>query len=151
MTRICQPKPISSLLEKNSLQHDASLRTQLDILLQRQLKQHKIDGCRIGKLQNGSLLIEMPNALWQQRLQFIRNELLSALRQQYPALLSIKFRVNPKLNILKKTVKRKSRGKIKVAAKMPIDVANSFLALAENAEPGLKKALQSLAKYTKKE
>ena len=103
------------------------------------------------KIKNGSLLIEMPSALWQQRLQFIRNDLLSALRQQYPALLSIKFRVNPKLNLLKKTVKRKPRDKIKAAAKMPIDVANSFLALAENAEPELKKALQSLAKYTKKE
>ena len=56
MTRICQPKPISSLLEKNSLQHDASLMTQLDILLQRHLKQHKIDGCRIGKLKMGACL-----------------------------------------------------------------------------------------------
>jgi len=33
---------------------------------------------------------------------------------------------------------------------MPADVAESFLALAEDAEPGLKKALRSLAKYTKK-
>ncbi|WP_094751707.1 DciA family protein [Psychromonas sp. CD1] len=151
MTRICQPKPIFSLLEKNSLQHDASLMTQLNILLQHHLKQHKIDGCRIGKLKNGSLLIEMPSALWQQRLQFIRNELLSALRIQYPALVSIKFRINPTLNIARKTKKRPLHKKIKPAARMPLDVADSFLALAENAEPGLKRALQSLAKYTKKE
>ena len=151
MNRTRKPKPVSLLLKKSRLQHNTSLITKLDSLLQSYLKQHNIPGCRIGSLQNGSLLIEIPDATWQLRLQFLRNELLSLLRQQLPGLLNIKIKVNP---ILKQTAKRSKNQaqKVKVnkrASKMPDDVAQSFLALAEDADPELQKALRSLAEYKK--
>lgn len=151
MTRTRQPKTVSSLLQKSRLQHNTSLITKLNSLLQSYLKQHNIQGCRIGNLQNGSLIIEIADATWLIRLQFIQSELLSLLRKQSPGLRKIEFKVNPTLKVSSNPLKRKPKKVIKRAAKMSNDVAHSFLALAEEAEPALKKALQSLAKYTKKE
>ncbi|WP_037027204.1 DciA family protein [Psychromonas aquimarina] len=150
MNRTRQPKPVSLLLKKSGLQHDAALITKLDSLLQSFLKQHNIQGCRIGNLQNGSLLIEIPSSTWLMRLQFMRSELLSLLRQQLPALLTIKIKVNPRLSQLQDKQKKKKNRVIKRASKMPNDVAQSFLALAEDADPALKAALHSLAEFSKK-
>lgn len=150
MTRARQPKSVSSLLQKSRLQHNTSRLTKLNSLLQSYLKQHNIQGCRIGNLQSGSLIIEIASATWLIRLQFIQSELLSLLRKQSPGLRKIEFKVNPALKIGRVQFKKKPKRVIKRATKMPHDVANSFLALAEEAEPGLKKALQSLAKYSKK-
>ena len=150
MNRRRQPKPVAQLLNKSGLQYDLPLFTKLDSLLQSFLKQHNINGCRLGNLQNGSLLIEIPNANWMMRLQFMRNDLLSLLRQASPGLLKINIKVNPRLSI-DKSISKKNKPKIKIrAAKMPEDVADSFLALAEDADPALKKALQSLALFSQK-
>jgi len=151
MNRTRQPKNVVQLLKKSGLQYDLSLFTKLDSLLQSFLKQHDIKGCRVGKLQNGSLIIEIPNANWLMRLQFMRNELLSLLRQASPGLLKIEIKVNPRLSIDKSKTKKTKNRPEKRATKMSVDVADSFLALAENADPALKKALQSLAKYSKKQ
>lgn len=150
MNRTRQPKSVSSLLNKSALQHDAVLIMALNSLLQRHLKQHNIHGCRIGNLQNGSLLIEIPDATWMMRLQFMRTELLTLLRQRVPSLLRIKIKVNPALSKTSKMQHKPPKKNIKRATKMPADVAESLLALAEDAEPGLQKALRSLAKYSKK-
>ncbi|MFT6985606.1 MAG: hypothetical protein ACJAT7_001418 [Psychromonas sp.] len=151
MNRTRQPKPVSSLLKKIGLQHDAALFTKLDSLLQRYLKQHHIQDCRIGNLQNGSLLIEIPDAIWLIRLKFMQSELLTLLRQEVPGLLNIKIKVNPTLKQLTPKDKKSRKKVIKRASKMPNDVAQSFLALAEDADPDLQAALRSLAKYVKKE
>jgi hypothetical protein len=151
MNRKRHPKPVAQLLKKSALQYDLPLFTKLDSLLQSFLKQHNIKGCRVGNLQNGSLLIEIPNANWMMRLQFMRNDLLSLLRQASPGLLKINIKVNPNLSIDKSLAKKtKQRPKIR-ATKMSEDVANSFLALAGNSDPELKKALQSLALFSQKE
>jgi len=150
MNRTRQPKSISALLNKSGLQHDMLLITRLNSLLQRYLKQHNIPGYRIGNLQNGSLLIEIPDATWMMRLQFMRPELLTLLRQQVPSLLRINIRVNPALSKTTKKAHHQPKKNIKRAEKMPTDVANSLLALAEDADSGLQAALRSLAKYSKK-
>ena len=150
MNRSRQPKPVSQLLKKSGLQYDLPLFTKLDSLLQTFLKQHNIKGCRLGNLQNGSLLIEIPNANWMMRLQFMRNDLLSLLRQASPGLLKINIKVNPRLSIdINKPKKVKNITK-KRATRMSQDVADSFLALAEDADPALKKVLQSLARFSQK-
>ncbi len=149
MNRSRKPKPVSLLLKKSGLQHNTSLTTKLNSLLQSYLKQHNIPDCRIGSLQNGSLLIESPDATWLLRLQFMRNELLTLLRQEVPGLLNIKFKVNPRLKQAATKPKDKPQTSIKRASKMPNDVAQSFLALAEHADPALQAALRSLAKYSK--
>ena len=149
MNRTRKPKPVSFLLKKSGLQHNTSLITKLDSLLQSYLKQHNIQDCRIGNLQNGSLLIEIPNATWLIRLQFMRNELLTQLRQQVPGLLNIKIKVNPRLKQATDKPKNPPQKVIKRASKMPNDVAQSFLSLAEDADPALQAALRSLAKYSK--
>jgi len=150
MNRSRQPKAVAQLLKKSELQYNQPLFTKLDSLLQSFLKQHHIAGCRLGNLQNGSLLIEIPNANWMVRLQFMRNDILSLLRQASPGLLKINIRVNPRLSVAHTTPKKnKNRVKIR-ATKMSADIADSFLALAEDADPELKKALQSLAQYSKK-
>lgn len=149
MNRSRQPKPVSSFLKQNRLQHDTSLITKLNSLLQSYLKQHNIEDCRVGNLQNGSLLIEIPNATWLIRLKFMQNELLTLLRQQVPGLLNIKFKVNPTLKPLNYKPRKAPKKEIKRAAKIPHDVALSFLALAEDADPALRAALRSLAKYSK--
>ncbi len=151
MNRSRQPKPVAQLLKKSGLQYDLPLFTKLDSLLQSFLKQHNIKGCRLGKLQNGSLLIEIPNANWMMRLQFIRNDLLSLLRQASPGLLKIEIKVNPRLSIDKTKTKKTKKRPEKRATRMSSDVAESFLALAEDADPALKKALKSLAQFSKKE
>lgn len=143
-----QPKPISLLLEKNHYQKSTSLITKLDMVLQRVLKQHNISGCRIGNIENGSLLIESPTSLWLQRLQFIRSELLSELRHHHSSLISIKIKVNPNLAKISPAQLKTNKPVKKRAQKMSKDIADSFLALAENADPKLKKALQSLAKFS---
>ncbi|WP_284202966.1 DciA family protein [Psychromonas marina] len=150
MNRSRQPKPMAQLLKKSELQYNQPLFTKLDSLLQSFLKQHNIDGCRLGNLQNGSLLIEIPNATWMVRLQFMRNDLLSLLRQASPGLLKINIKVNPRLSITKNIPKKNKNRVKKRASKMPSDVADSFLAMADDAEPALKKALQSLAQFSKK-
>lgn len=143
-----QPKPIASLLKKNHYQQSTSLITKMDIVLQRALKQHNISGCRIGNIENGNAIIESATPLWLQRLKFIRSELLTELRQHHSSLINIKFTVNPELAKIS-TAKLKKNKAVKIRAeKMSKDVADSFLALAENADPKLKKALQSLAKYS---
>jgi len=148
MNRSRHPKAVAQLLKKSELQYNHPLFTKLDSLLQSFLKQHNIDGCRLGNLQNGSLLIEIPNANWMVRLQFMRNDLLSLLREASPGLLKINIKVNPRLSVNQNTSKKnKNRAKIR-ATKMSTDVADSFLALAEDADPALKKALQSLAQYS---
>lgn len=149
MNRTRQPKPVSFLLGKIGLQHDVTLITKLDSLLQRYLKQHHIQGCRIGNLQNGSLLIEIPDAIWLIRLKFMQSELLTLLRQEVPGLLHIKIKVNPGLK--RSEDKKNSRKVVKRASKMSNEVAQSFLALAEDADPALQAALRSLASYVKKE
>tara|TARA_R110001583_G_scaffold67490_7_gene192906 strand:+ start:14668 stop:15129 length:462 start_codon:yes stop_codon:yes gene_type:complete len=150
MNRRRQPEPVALLLNKSGLQYDLPLFTKMDSVLQSFLKQHNIKGCRVGNLQNGSLLIEIPDANWMMRLQFMRNELLSLLRQVSPGLLKINIKVNPRLSIQPdRTKKTKQRPKIR-AAKMSEDVADSFLALADDTDPALKKALQSLASYSQK-
>jgi len=150
MNRSRQPTPVSSLLKQNRLQHDTSLITKLNSLLQSYLKQHSIKGCRVGNLENGSLLIEIPNATWLIRLKFMHNELLTLLRQQMPGLLKIKIKVNPALKPPANKLQKRPEKEIKCAAKMSYDVAQSFLALAEDADPALRAALRSLAKYSKK-
>lgn len=150
MNRTRQPKPVSFLLEKIGLQHDAALLTKLDSLLQRHLKQHHIQNCRVGNLQNGSLLIEIPDAIWMTRLKFMHSELLTLLRQEVPGLLNIKIKVNPALKKRDPTDKKNRKKVIKRASKMSNDVAQSFLALAEDADPALQAALRSLATYVKK-
>lgn len=149
MNRTRKPKTVSSLLQKNKLQHDTNLIIKLDSLLQSYLKQHNIHGCRIGNLINGCLLIEIPDATWQIRLQFIKNELLTELRCYIPSLLNIKIKVNPRLKTVEKKNVSKPQKNIKRATKMSVDVAQSFLSLADNADPELQKALRSLAKYSK--
>ncbi len=151
MNRTRQPKPVAQLLRTSGLQYNLPLFTKLDSLLQSFLKQHNIKGCRLGKLQNGSLLIEIPNANWMMRLQFMRNDLLSLLRQASPGLLKIEIKVNPRLSIDKSKVKKTKQIAKKRASKMSVDVADSFLALAKDVDPAFKKILQSLAKYSKKE
>lgn len=141
---------MAQLLKKSELQYNQPLFTKLDSLLQSFLKQHNIDGCRLGNLQNGSLLIEIPNANWMVRLQFMRNDLLSLLRQASPGLLKINIKVNPRLSIAKSSPKKNKNRVKKRASKMPADVADSFLAMADDADPALKKALQSLAQFSKK-
>ena len=143
-----QPKPISLLLKKNNFQQSTSLISKLDIVLQRLLKQHNISGCRIGNVENGSLLIESPTSLWLQRLQFIRSDILTELRQHHSSLISIKIKVNPELAKVSPTLLKKNKPIKKRAQKMSKDISDSFLALAENADPKLKKALQSLAKFS---
>lgn len=118
------------------------------MVLQRYLKQHNISDCRIGNIENGSLVVETPSSIWLQRLQFIRSDLLSELRQHHSSLLNIKIKVNPNLAKLSKPELKKNKLVKKRAKKMSKDVAQSFLALAENADPQLKKALQSLAKFS---
>ncbi|MGB5446425.1 MAG: DciA family protein [Psychromonas sp.] len=147
MNRTRQPKTISSLLNKSGLQYDMVKITRLNSLLQSYLKQHNIQGYRIGNLQNGSLLIEIPDATWMLRLQFMRTELLTLLRQQIPALMRINIKVNPTLSKTTKKAHHQPKKDIKRAEKMPLDVAESFLALAEDADPELQAALRSLAKY----
>jgi len=150
MNRSRQPKTVAQLLKKSELQYNQPLFTKLDSLLQSFLKQHNIAGCRLGNLQNGSLLLEIPNANWMVRLQFMRNDLLSLLRQASPGLMKINIKVNPRLSEVR-TSPKKNKNRVKIrASKIPSDVADSFLALADNADPALKKALQSLAQYTKK-
>ena len=148
MNRTRKPKPVSFLLQKSELQHDTNLIIKLDSLLQSYLKQHDIQNCRIGNLKNGSLLIEIPDATWKIRLQFIRNEILSELRQYIPSLLNLKIKVNPRLKTVTNRTKSKPQKTIKRATKMSSDVAQSFLALADEADPELQKALRSLAKYS---
>ena len=150
MNRSRQPKAMAQLLKKTELQYNQPLFTKLDSLLQSFLKQHKIKGCRLGNLQNGRLLIEIPNANWMVRLQFMRNDLLSLLRQASPGLLKIDIKVNPRLSNTKTSLKKPVNRVKKRSVKMSADVADSFLELAEDADPELKKALQSLAKFSKK-
>lgn len=149
MNRSRQPKPVSSLLKQNRLQHDTSLITKLNSLLQSYLKQHNIEDCRVGNLENGSLLIEIPNANWLIRLKFMQNELLTLLRQEMPGLLKIKIKVNPALKPVNHKPQKMPEKDIKRAEKMPDDVAQAFLALAKDADPALRAALRSLAKYSK--
>lgn len=145
-----KPKTIASLLEKTPFQQSTSLITELNTILQRILKSHHIPRCRIGSINGGSLLIESPSAIWLQRLQFIRSELLFEFRQHHPSIINIKVKVNPEL--AKVPVKEiKSKRPKKRATKMSSDVAASFLALADNADPKLRKALQSLAKFSTEE
>ena len=149
MNRTRKPKSVSSLLNKSALQHDMAKITKLNSLLQSYLKQHNIQGYRIGNLQNGSLLIELPDATWMMRLQFMRTEILTLLRQQVPALMRINIKINPALAKTTKKQPVQSQKNIKRADKMPADVAESLLALAEDAEPELQAALRSLAQYAK--
>lgn len=151
MNRTRQPKALSALLQKNDLKHDAGLITKLNSLLQSYLKQHNIEGCRIGYLQNANLLIEIPSSTWLIRLNFMRTELLTLMRQEIPGLLNIKIKVNPTLISAKKKSTSKRVSPKKRASKMPLDVAQSFLAMADDAEPGLQAALRSLATYSKDE
>lgn len=150
MNRSRQPKPVAQLLTKTQLQHNQPLFTRLDSLLQSFLKQHNIAGCRLGNLQNGTLLIEIPNANWMVRLQFMRNDLLSLFRQEAPGLLKVNIKVNPRLSITTNKTKKNTPRIKKRATKMSADVADSFLALAEDTDPELRKALQSLAQHSKK-
>jgi len=143
-----QPRPISLLLKKNHYQQSTSLITKLDMVLQSYLKQHNINDCRIGNIENGSLIIESPTSIWLQRLQFIRSEILTELRQHHPSLTKIKIKVNPDLAKVSPLQLKKNTLVKKRAQKMSKDVADSFLALAEDADPKLKKALQSLAKFS---
>lgn len=143
-----QPKPIATLLKTNNFQRSTSLITKLDMVLQRYLKQHNINGCRVGNVENGSLLIETPTAIWLQRLQFMRSDLLSELRQHHSLLINLKIKVNPELAKLTPAQIKINKPIKKRAQKMSQDVADSFLALAENADPALKKALLSLAKFS---
>jgi len=143
-----QPKPISLLLKKNDYQKSTSLITKLDMVLQSYLKQHNINGCRIGNIQNGSLTIESPTSIWLQRLQFIQSDLLTELRQHHPSLIKIKIKVNPELAKVSTSQLKKNTLVKKRATRMSKDIADSFLALAEEADPKLKKALQSLAEFS---
>ena len=118
------------------------------MVLQSYLKQHNINDCRIGNIENGSLILETPTSIWLQRLQFIRSELLTELRQHHPSLTKIKIKVNPELAKVSPSQLKKNTLVKKRAEKMSKDVADSFLALAEDADPKLKKALQSLAKFS---
>ncbi|MCG6201911.1 DciA family protein [Psychromonas antarctica] len=151
MNRTRKPKPVSFLLKEIGLQHDTALITKVDSLLQSYLKQHNIKDCRIGNLQNGSLLIEIPDATWLIRLKFMQSELLTLSRQLVPGLLNIKIKINPTLKQATAKSEKNTKKVIKRASKMSNDVAQSFLALAENADPGLQAALRSLAKYSRKE
>ena len=143
-----QPRPISLLLKNNHYEQSTSLITKLDMVLQSYLKQHNINGCRIGNIKNGSLIIESPTSIWLQRLQFIQSDLLTELRQHNSSLIKIKIKVNPDLAKVSTSQLKKNTPVKKRATRMSKDIADSFLALAEEADPKLKKALQSLAKFS---
>lgn len=143
-----QPKPISALLKVTNFQQNALLIKKLDIVLQRYLKRHNISGCRVGNVENGSLLIESPTSLWLQSLQFMRSDILSELRQHHSSIINIKIKVNPLMAKLATAQIKINKPVKKRAQKMSRDVADSFIALAENADPKLKKALLSLATFS---
>ena len=82
------------------------------------------------------------------RLQFIQSDLLTELRQHQPSLIKIKIKVNPELAKVSTSQLKKNTLVKKRATRMSKDIADSFLALAEEADPKLKKALQSLAEFS---
>ena len=136
---------------KNShFQIEGARNSKLNILLQSFLKQHNITDCRVGNVKNGQLLIEVPTSTWKIRLQFMQSEILSVMRSKVPSLIKIKVVVNPRLNISQSKVEKLKKVAIKRAALMPRDIAESFLAIAKDADPTLKSALISLAQYSKK-
>jgi len=144
-----QPKPIASLLQKSNYQKNTSMITQLDAVLQAYLQRHQIKGCRIGNIKQGNLIIESPTSLWLQRLQFMQSDLLSELRLHQPSIMKVKIKVNPDLAKISSPQLKKNKLVKKRAEKMSQEIAESFLSLADNADPKLKKALISLAKFSK--
>lgn len=149
MNRTRKPKKLSTLLANTELQHDALLISKLNILLQTKLKKQSIQGCCVGNFKNGILTIKMASAIWKNRLEFQRSELLTLFRSQIPSITKMKFLVDPTLAKQTQVQKQARVVNHKRAAKMPEDVAQSFLDLAENAEPALKEALLSLAQFKK--
>ncbi len=143
-----KPQPVSLLMKNNPLQQKGIQISQLNSLLQSFLKQHNISNCRIGNVKNGLLMLEVPDAMWKMRLQFIQNEILSLIRLKEPSLIQMKVIVNPRLAANTQKIKKQKKNSIKKADLMPKDIAEAFLLLAENADPKLKKALRSLAQYT---
>ena len=145
-----KPKSVVSIMQRSHLQQEAVQMHQLNILLQKFLKQYQINDCRIGNVKYGYLTLEVKSAAWKMRLQFMKNDILSALRVKAPGLTKIKINVNPYLATIENTNKKAKPVLQKRASLMPKEVADSFLHLAENADPKLKEALTSLAKYVEK-
>ena len=145
-----KPKSVVSIMQRSHLQQDAVRISQLNILLQKHLKQYQISDCRIGNVKSGCLTLEVKSAAWKIRLQFMQNDILSALRVKLPGLIKMKVNVNPHLNTAQNNMIKKNVPTQKRARLMSKDVANSFLLLAEDADPKLKNALVSLAQYVEK-
>ena len=145
-----KPKSVVTLMQRSHLQQEAMRMSELNILLQKYLKQYQISDCRIGNVKSGCLTLEVQSAAWKMRLQFMQSDILSALREKVPGLIKMKVNVNPRLNLSKNTLRSTKPLQQKRASLMPKDVAESFLILAEGADPKLKEALTSLALYVKK-
>lgn len=150
MFKTHKPKSVVSIMQRSHLQQDAMRISQLNILLQKYLKQYQISDCRIGNVKSGCLTLEVKSAAWKIRLQFMQNDILSALRVKSPGLIKMKVNVNPRFNSAENKTIKKNVPIQKRASLIPKDVANSFLLIAENADPKLKVALTSLAQYVEK-
>ncbi|MFM2483134.1 hypothetical protein [Celerinatantimonas sp. YJH-8] len=102
--RIHQPIDLDHLLHNRQFSHfkeSIQQRRQLQLQTQQILSKFHIQNCQLVELSHGKALIATPSAAWLTRLQQLKSVLLSEFRQTYPGLITLEFKINPKLASIK--------------------------------------------------
>lgn len=141
-------KPLQSLLNQGAALKELS--NALKTVLPANLRPH----VRAANYREGTLVLQISSAAWQMHLNYMREELISTLRQTVlPSLVSISFKINPdiltsnvqstELNEYK--LKKPIAFKLKNPRKLSLQSSEALINLSHNVSPALAKALKNLA------
>ncbi|WP_462152165.1 DUF721 domain-containing protein [Pseudoalteromonas xiamenensis] len=156
------PKPVEEVFQGMSVSNKLRIfasqtakQTELQHAVELALGPILIKKCRVSHYQNGTLFIEAASATLATRLNYMRMDILSAVRQAgYPECIQVKISSSPDAQTRfavkeKQTAYQTSNNSAK--RQMSEQTAEHLNAIAENAPHGLKEKLQRLAKHAGKE
>lgn len=102
--RVHQPIDLDHLFQNRRFAHfkeTAAQRRELQTQTTRILSQFKLQNCQLVALEQGRAVIAAPSATWLTRLRQLKSPLLSEFRKHFPGLITLDFKVNPKLASIK--------------------------------------------------
>ncbi|SES79458.1 DUF721 domain-containing protein [Thorsellia anophelis] len=156
------PKPLSSLLEQfsdsnkplQSLMSQSAALKELSKALKTILPPNMRPHVRAANYREGTLILHISSAAWQMHLNYMREELISTLRQSVlPSLVSISFKINPDIltsnlqstELSEYKLKKPIAFTLKNPRKLSLQSSEILINLSHSVSPALAKALKNLA------
>ncbi|CAG8998685.1 MAG: hypothetical protein CENE_00642 [Candidatus Celerinatantimonas neptuna] len=105
------------------------------------LQKFHLGTCQLSKIEQNRAIIATPSATWLNRLRQLKFQLLSELRQTYPGLITLEFKINPQLA----SIKPEPAKKIINQRKITVQSAEHIREIARDMPDELKEKMEKIA------